>query len=131
MMVEEKKVRDVMTRGVISVRLDDSVAEISKILTGNSIHAVAVLDQRGDVTGVISEMDLLEVFGQDVDKLTAEDVISSHLRTITPDSNLSQAAKVMRDLAIHRLIILHPEGRRAVGILSASDIVKEMAKWKK
>ena len=131
MMVEEKKVRDVMTRGVISVRLDDSVAEISKILTGNSIHAVAVLDQRGDVTGVISEMDLLEVFGQDVDKLTAEDVISSHLRTITPDSNLSQAAKVMQDLAIHRLIILHPEGRRAVGILSASDIVKEMAKWKK
>ena len=46
-MMEEKKVCGVMNRGVISVRLEDSAAEISKILTGNSIHAVAVLDQRG------------------------------------------------------------------------------------
>ncbi|MBU1261389.1 CBS domain-containing protein [bacterium] len=126
--MEDKKVLDVMTRGVVSVHLTDSVKEVAMALVENKIHAVAVMDDNGDAVGVISEMDLLKVISQDLDLTRAEDIMSSHLRSITPNSRLSEAAEVMLGLKVHRLIVLHPEGRRAVGVLSISDIIREMTK---
>lgn len=126
--MEDKKVLDVMTRGVVSVHLKDSIREVAKALVENKIHAVAVMDDNGDAIGVISEMDLLRMMDQDLDLTRAEDIMSSHLRSITPNSRLREAAEVMLGLKVHRLIVLHPEGRRAVGVLSISDIVKEMTK---
>ncbi|MFH0774657.1 MAG: CBS domain-containing protein [bacterium] len=126
--MEDKKVLDVMTRGVVSVHLTDSAKEVARALVENKIHAVAVMDDNGDVIGVISEMDLLKVMDQDLDLTRAEDIMSSHLRSITPNSRLREAAEVMLGLKVHRLIVLHPEGRRAVGVLSISDIIREMTK---
>ncbi|MBI4652164.1 CBS domain-containing protein, partial [Candidatus Desantisbacteria bacterium] len=122
------KVLDVMTRGVVSVHLADSVKDVAKTLIENKIHAVAVMDNNGDVVGVISEMDLLKVINQDLDLTRAEDIMSSYLRSITPDSRIREAAEIMLGLKVHRLIILHPEGRRAVGVLAISDIIREMTK---
>jgi arabinose-5-phosphate isomerase len=125
--MEDKKVYDVMTRGVISVHLTDSVKEVAMALVENKIHAVAVMDDNGDVIGVISEIDILKVIGQNLDLTRAEDIISSAVQSITPDSRLEEAAEIMLGLRVHRLIVLHPEGRRAVGVLSISDIIREMA----
>lgn len=126
--MEDKKVRDAMTRGVISVHLTDSVRDVARVLIENKIHAVAVMDDNGDVIGIISEMDLLGVMDQDLDLTRAEDIMSSYLRSITPDSSLEEAAEIMLGLKVHRLIVLHPDGRRAVGLLSITDIIKEMTK---
>ncbi|MDI6752399.1 MAG: CBS domain-containing protein [bacterium] len=126
--MEDKKVLDVMTRGVVSVHLADSIKEVARALAENKIHAVACMDDNGDAIGVISEMDLLKVMDQDLDRTRAEDIMSSHLRSITPNSSLREAAEVMLGLKVHRLIVLHPEGRRAVGVLSISDIIREMTK---
>ena len=126
--MEDKKVYDVMTRGVVSVHLTDSAREVAMALVENKIHAVAVMDNNGDAVGIISEMDLLGVMDQDLDLTRAEDIMSSHLRSITPNSRLREAAEIMLGFKVHRLIVLHPEGRRAVGVLSISDIIREVTK---
>lgn len=46
--------------------------------------------------------------------------------TTSPDKPLSEAAKIMRDRKIHRLPVLD-ESEQIVGILSLSDIIRDMA----
>lgn len=128
----EKMVRDVMTRGVITVSFDTSVSEIAKLLVEEDISGVAVTAPDDEVVGVIAEIDFIKVFDQDWDKLTAEDIMSSFVRTIDPETTIKKAADIMRELNIHRLLILHRAPGRSydvpVGILSASDILRASVK---
>jgi predicted transcriptional regulator len=129
---KEKRVRDVMTRGVITVSFDTPVSKIARILVDEDISGIAVTAPDDEVMGVISEIDIIKVFDKDWDKLTAEDIMSSCVRTIDPETTLKKAADIMRDLNIHRLLILHRAPGRSynvpVGIISASDILRTTVK---
>ena len=123
---KEKRVRDAMTRGVITVPFDTPVSEIAKLLVRERISGIVVTAPNGEAVGVISEIDIIKVFEKDWDKLTAEDVMSSVVRTIDPETTLRKAAAIMRDLNIHRLVILSlkPAPGVPIGILTASDILR-------
>ncbi len=125
-LAKEKRVRDVMTRGVITVSLDTPVSEIARLLVKEDISGVAVTAPGGVVAGVISELDIIKFFDRDWNSLTAEDVMSSFVRTINPDTTLKRAAEIMKRYNIHRLLILSlsPAHGAPVGILTASDILK-------
>ena len=129
---KEKRVRDVMTRGVVTVPFDTPVSEIARLLVEGDISGVAVTAPDNEAVGVISEIDLIKVFDKDWDKLTAEEVMSTFVRTINPEMTIKKAADIMRDLNIHRLLILHKAPGRSydvpVGILSASDILRARVK---
>ena len=123
---KEKRVRDVMTRGVITAPFDTPVSEIAKLLVRKHISGIVVTAPSGEAVGVISEIDIIKVFDKDWDKLTAEDVMSTVVRTIDPETTLRKAAAIMRDLNIHRLVILSlkPAPGVPIGILTASDILR-------
>ncbi len=129
-LLKEKRVRDVMTRGVITVSFDTSVTEIAKLLVKEGVSGIAVTAPDDEVVGVISEIDLIKVFDKDWNTLTAEDVMSTFVRTIDPETTIKKAADIMRDLNIHRLLILSPIPAYGVpvGILTASDILRASVK---
>ncbi|MBE0516973.1 MAG: CBS domain-containing protein [Methanophagales archaeon] len=129
---KEKKVRDVMTRGVITVSFDTQVSEVARILVEKDVSGVAVIAPDGEAVGVISEIDVIKVFDQNWDTLTAEDIMSSFVRTADPETTIKDAAVIMRDLNIHRLLILslNPAYGLPVGILTARDILSAIVKPK-
>jgi predicted transcriptional regulator len=127
-LTKEKRVRDVMKRGVITASFDTPISEIARILVEKGISAVAVTAPDDEVVGVISEIDIMKVFGKHWDDLTAEDIMSSFVRTIDPETTLTKAADIMSNLNIHRLLILHGAHGRSydvpVGLLTARDILR-------
>lgn len=127
---KEKRVRDVMKRGVITVSFDTPVSEIAKLLVKEEISGVAVTAPDDEVVGVISEIDVIKFFDQDWDTLTAEEVMSTFVRTIDPETTIRKAAKIMRVLNIHRLLILSvsPAPGIPIAILAASDILRASVK---
>ncbi len=129
---KEKRVRDVMTRGVVTVPFDTPVSESAKLVVKEDISGIVVTAPDNEAVGVISEIDLIKVFDKDWDKLTAEEVMSTFVRTMDPEMTIKKAADIMRDLNIHRLLILHKAPGRSydvpVGILSASDILRARVK---
>ena len=58
---KEKKVRDVMTRGVVTVPFDTSVSESAKLLVKGDISGIVVTAPDNEAVGVISEIDLIKV----------------------------------------------------------------------
>lgn len=127
---KEKRVRDVMTRGVITVALDTPVSEIAKLLVEEEVSGVAVIVPDGEVVGVISEIDIIKFFDQNWDNLTAEEVMSTFVRAIDAEMTIKKAADIMGDLNIHRLLILSlsPAPGIPIGILTASDILRASVK---
>ena len=133
MKIAEKMIRDVMTRGVVTASPDTPVKEIAERMANQHLSGVAVIGAQGDVLGFISEMDMVKVLHKpDLKQLTAEDIMSSRLIAVAPDATLGRAARIMDEGHIHRLLILSEKGvgasQRPVGILTTSDIVREVAK---
>ena len=127
---KEKKVREVMTRGVITVAHDTPVNEIVKILVGKDISGIVVTAPGNEAVGVISEIDIIKFMDKDWNSLTAEEVMSHFVRAIDPETTLRKAADTMKELNIHRLLVLSlsPAPGVPIGILSASDILRAIVK---
>jgi CBS domain-containing protein len=133
MRLENKLLRDVMTRGVVTVPLDATVKEVATMLSNQGLSGVAVISSDGEAMGVISDMDILKVIGKENwENLPAESIMTSHIEIVKPTSTIGEAARIMREKHIHRLLVFSERGvgasQRPIGILSASDIVREAAR---
>jgi CBS domain-containing protein len=132
--LKKVRIREAMKKGVITVDVDAPIVEVLKSLTENHVSGVVVVDEFGETWGVISAIDIVSALkdksSKDLGGLTAEDIMTPHAIEIGPEKTLEDAARIMAEKGIHRLVIGHPhEGRRVpVGIVTATDIIAELKK---
>ena len=125
-----KLVRDVMSRGVVTCTPETSVRKATRLMAEHHLNALVVVEQvTGELEGIVSRSDLARVYEQDYDALTVESVMTHEVETIIPDIPVSAAIMIMLDRGVDRLIIMHakPATSRPVGVLSLSDVVRDMA----
>ena len=133
------KVRDVMTRGVITVHPEMPAIKAAEIMAKNKVHGLAVVDNTGEAIGVITETDFVSALGhkKPIKELLVMNIMTAHVIAITPEATLSEAAKIMEKEKISRLFVLAPHSaavpsmRRPVGVISISDLIKVIAKERK
>lgn len=130
----------VMSKPVITVAPDAPVKEAAQLLVEHAISALPVVDQTGELVGIVSEADLIPLETRPDPRTQATpipptagsaprrvaDVMTRKVITISTDSELSQAARLMIDADVKRLPVM--EGRRVVGIVSRRDLVKVIAR---
>jgi CBS domain-containing protein len=124
-------VRDVMTHQAITVTGDVPLSDAADLLDRFAISALPVVDQVGRVVGIVTESDLLHVRASAAlwagwSLLTVSDIMSAPVITARADVPIADAATQMDARHIHRLVIVDDE-LRALGILSAGDVVHAMA----
>jgi CBS-domain-containing membrane protein len=137
------RVEDVMTVDVVSVTEDTPYRVIVDTLTGNNVSAVPVVDEFRNVTGVVSEADLLhkvEMAGDDSEPRifagrrrrsarakaaggVARDLMSAPAISVRPGTPVGAAAKLMEDERVKRLPVTDSAGQ-LVGIVSRADLLK-------
>jgi CBS domain-containing protein len=142
---------DIMSRDVFCVDKSADLRDLAKLFLANKITGAPVVDGRGDLCGVISQTDLLfyqlsrddelsvssdfysntKVEGrslttgfqiEDVNTATVEEVMTPVVHSVTPQTTVDAVARMMTRRHIHRVIVR--EGRKAVGIISALDILR-------
>ena len=122
--VEGMKVGDAMTRGVICVDVDDTVQEAAEVMKKNDISSV-IVTKKGDGIGIITERDIIcKIVAENNNprEATVKDVMTSPLITIKPDTEIDDAARIMRDKNIRRLVVADKD--KIIGVISEFDIVK-------
>jgi CBS domain-containing protein len=121
-------VRDLMHRGVITCDIQTPVKQIARMMETNDVRSIVVTADRGEVWGIVSIISILKAWGKDLDKLTAEDILQPYTITVSGESSIEDAVKLMQKKRIEHLVIVHPGlVRRAVGILTVFDIIEQMA----
>ncbi len=125
-------VRDVMTDNVITCSPSDGLVAVAQKMVEERIHAVVVV--KDDIAiGVVSGTDLvLARQGRSSDQLaglTAGAIMTPDVVSCRPDTVLTDAVTSMTRQRIHRLLVVDETGgkRRPVGVLSLSDVVKQLA----
>jgi len=127
-------VRDLMHPGLITCQPGASLGQVAVMLTQHHVHALIVVDRDGRPIGVISDFDLLagewlsanEKSLAAMRKMTAGELMTAPIGTIEIDAPAAEAARRMRTEAIHRLLVM--EHGRAVGVISISDLMANLAK---
>lgn len=124
----EKLVRDVMHRGVITCKPNTLLKEVVRILSDTDVSAIIVVGPNGEAKGVISHMDMLRVYGRNLLDVKAKEVMTAEVISVSPDASIAEAITVMLKRNIHRLLVAEEtaEGRKPVGILSTTDVIREM-----
>lgn len=129
MLDQEKKVMDVMTRGVVTARVNSPVRQVAQSMLDGNVSVVVIIDEQGGACGVISKTDLLKCWDKDINAVRAEDIMSSQLHHIAPAASLRDAVSILMARKIHQLVIMKGdslESRKPVGILTIPDLLKEM-----
>lgn len=137
------KVKDLMTRDVLTVAPNTSIREASEMLATEHVSGMPVV-RLGKLLGIVSSRDILEFIaalpadpeavsgGQEhgiLDDHTVEEAMTrGPLTTVDPEAPANRAAEIMQAEHIHRLPVV--SGDRLVGIISTTDVVKAVAQKK-
>lgn len=136
-------VQDVMSKEVISILKYESVLSVARILSEKNISGLPVVDKKNHLIGIITQADILSVVGvrkehtfKDLLKhMLGEplperksgdivgDIMASPVITIKPDANIAEAAQIMDEKRIRRLVVVDDKNK-LIGIISRADILK-------
>jgi CBS-domain-containing membrane protein len=113
------KVKEIMSSPVICAPADAPVTEVATLLSKHDISAVPVTDERGTVIGLVSEYDLLARKGK-----VARDIMSPGIISVNEETDVDEVRYLLIERRIRRVPVV--EGQELVGIVSRSDIVRQM-----
>ena len=111
------RVRDLMTRDVLTIAADDTIESAGIRMTDAGVHQLVVRGKRGGIVGVIGRGDLAGAPGN----ARIADYMPRRLLSVHPDMPIGHAAALMRTYAIGSLPVM--TGRRLVGIVTVSDLL--------
>jgi CBS domain-containing protein len=129
------KVRELMQTNVRTVQHDDAVNDAVVTLTDSHVSALPVVDGSGHMIGVISSTDILTSEAEAGDaaerealfeQVTVRDIMTPRPLTVSPDTDVREAALQMLYADIHRLFVTR--GKQLVGVISTTDIVRAVAR---
>ncbi len=117
------KVGDVMGRGVITTKPEDTVQKACEIMAKHDLSGITVME-RGEVVGMVTQGDLIGMIarGENPAVVKVKEIMGRKIITIGPDADISQAAKKMVENRVKRLPVV--KKGRLVGIITQTDIVK-------
>lgn len=127
-------VSDYMATTLITFRPDQSIFEVIDTLLGNRISGGPVVNENGELVGVISEGDCLkQVVKGKYDNHpnlagTVSDYMAVNVTTISPDTNIFEAAKMFLSHRLRRFPVVR-DGK-IIGQISQKDILRAVSKIK-
>ena len=137
---------DIMTATVETVTPDTSVAEIARRLLARNISAMPVVDDQGNVVGIVSEGDLMRrsennterqpswwirVFAEPEDRareyvkthgMRARDIMSRDVISVSEGTSLADIAEILERHHIKRVTVMR-DGK-LVGIVSRANLLR-------
>lgn len=101
-------VRDLMTVGVPTCKISTKVVDITRFILEHNVEEMVVLDEEGHGMGVIGYEELVGIYGRDnVDELTAEEVMREGVPELPADIPVAAAAQMMKDQHIRVAYMNH------------------------
>ena len=141
------RVKDVMSRDVVTAYPDDSLRVALQLLVENRVSALPIVDSKQRCIGMLSTTDLVDLecdHENDLDQLNAADpytrqwlqrkidaglaaqqikeVMCEHVNSVSGEASIVEATREMLRNRVHRLPVTDAKGR-LIGIVSTMDIL--------
>ncbi len=125
------QVKAYMLKEFRTISSEVTVAEAARTMASDeSKEGYLIVLRAGRPVGIITESDVVnKVVAKNLDasKTSVAEIMSSPLITVDPDSDLLDAAELMKERNVRRLIVMRDEV--VYGILTASDIAQACGQY--
>ncbi|MGE0356227.1 MAG: CBS domain-containing protein [Burkholderiales bacterium] len=138
----EMKVRDVMTKEVVTVHKGSALTAAATLMVQKKVSGVPVLDEHDSLAGVLTEADFLSAMNLEQSAVTdtletvvrkrrarkgmgtiVDDIMTKPAITIREEDTLRTAVTLMDTNRIKRLIVTDDE-RKVRGVVSRADLIR-------
>ncbi|NTU84324.1 MAG: CBS domain-containing protein [Chloroflexales bacterium] len=131
----DRLVGEVMHHGVLTCTRETPIQDVARNMSENDVSALVVVNDEGHMIGLISRTDLVnarlyEQYWKHWRGLTAGHIMVTDVVSVHKDDSLQQASKLMMERHIHRVVVIEEagEGHKPVGVLSVTDVVRDIAR---
>ena len=111
----------IMTTPVVTTNVHNTVGSIRKKILDRGLHALPVLENDGNIAGIISSHDVAKTSNDDT---PIENVMTKKVHIVMKNNRVVDAAKVMLKHHIHHLIVM--EEGHVVGMISSLDVMESL-----
>jgi len=129
-----KTVADVMTRKLVTVAETNVLAEVEQAMLGLHVRHLPVVDDRGNLIGLVSHGDLLHAAStflsdREVDRnaiisqVQVGKIMQHEVLTVQPGDPLIEAGKLMWESKVSCLPVVDPYGA-LLGIITEADFIR-------
>lgn len=126
--MQSLRVSDAMSPVGIRVEHEVPVTEVAMGLAGDRETIALVVDEEGELGGVITDTDVTRALSEGDEDATALDVCTTDVQTIFPDQTLHEALALFAGRSMHALpVTLREQPLVPCGILRRSDITNAYA----
>jgi len=140
--------KDIMTKKVITINKDASLAELAELLIKNKISGVPIVDKKGELEGIVTEADIIikesslpfplsfsfafldsyESYTKSTKeylKIKVEEIMSVNVKVAREDMQISKVVNIMINNNVNRLPVIDDDNK-LTGIIARADIIKFM-----
>jgi len=118
------KLNQLMTKDVVTVRPDDSLATAARKMRERNIGFLPVCD--GDrLVGTLTDRNITVnavADGKDPKATQVRDLVHSNVFWCFEDQDVREAARIMEENQVRRLMVLNPKNKQLSGIVSLGDL---------
>jgi len=117
------RVEDVMSTPLEMIEPETTLKEVAEVMREHDINALIVTTS---VKGIVTSTDIIEAVaaGADLTELTAEDVMTEQVETVTPDLYMEEVAAMLTTYGIKHLPVVDDD---YVGMISSSDVAAHLS----
>ncbi len=119
---KQKKCKDIMTRGVLFTKPDNSVLKISDVLMRHAISQMPVMD-KNRVIGTVTEETIIRNLRSNLAEEKARNVMDAPLPIVQEDVGI----ETIRPILEEQQGVLVARGKEIIGIITRSDLLKIIA----
>ena len=119
------QVKEVMSRRIIAISPEETVAVAARLLSQHNIGALPVCSRDGRLRGMVTDRDIvLRCVAPEADpkSVPVKEIMSRRLAAVAPEDDVRQAARLMARRQIRRLPVV-ADGN-VVGMVSLGDLAQ-------
>ncbi|MDD7220792.1 MAG: CBS domain-containing protein [Oscillospiraceae bacterium] len=119
------RVRDLMSKSVVTIAPEESAALAARLLSRHELGALPVCAADGTLVGIVTDRDIVTrcvAAGEEPGRVPVRDIMSPAPSVITPETPISDAARLMAQRQVRRLPVV--EQGHVVGMLSLGDLAR-------
>ena len=120
------KVQDVMSTDITTIAQEMPFRKILETISYSKNFYFPVLDNTGDMTGILSFSDIREVIFEEQlgDLLVAGELANTKVYSLTPQQNLNEAMEIFSQLDVDQLPVVRSEDKlKVIGMLTRGDMM--------
>ncbi|NPA32912.1 MAG: CBS domain-containing protein [Aquificae bacterium] len=128
--LEKLKVRDYMSRELITTNPEATLSEVEKVLEERGVGGLPVVE-KGQLVGIITRSDVLRVPHALRASVKVKEVMRREIVVLEGEESLATALRLISTREIGRLpVVSDRRSMKLIGIITRADIGRALKEWK-